>query len=248
MRYLSVLLVLLISSLAQAQVDTINTATLKLNLAAFKDSKRSYAVFFEDSTGKRLTSADIWDRTIRLSQTPSGQKIYEFDWKWFQKDSLLGHVTATGQLPSLAPFAHKADYAKRGKLSTIFSGNNVTVSMPSRKTGKDTTFNVTLKQPAFEFPMDLEILPLLPIKKVGQQFAVAFYEPGTPAASYYRLTVTGKEDLPVGGSTKINCWLLKIDYGRPDAHATFWISDQSREVVKMREYFRGRYRYKVKLF
>ena len=102
MKYLSVLLVL-ISSLAQAQVDTINTATLKLNLSAFKNSKRSYAVFFEDSTGKRLSSADIWDRTIRLSQTPSGQKIYEFDWKWFQKDSLLGHVTATGQLPSLTP-------------------------------------------------------------------------------------------------------------------------------------------------
>jgi hypothetical protein len=233
---------------AQAQIDTINTSTLKLNMAAFKEGKRSYAVFFEDSTGKRLTSADIWDRTIRLSTSATGQKTYEFDWQWFQKDSLIAQVTATGLVPSLAPLTHNATYAKRGTRNFVFSGNTVTIPAASRRTAKDSSFSVVMTPPAFEFPMDLEILPLLPLKKVGQAFAVAFYEPGTPKSSYYRLTVTGKEALPVGGNAKVNCWLLKIDYGQQGAYATFWISDQSREVLKMREYFRGRYRYKVKLF
>jgi hypothetical protein len=233
---------------ASAQVDTINTANLKLNQSAFREAKRTYAVFFEDSTGKRLSSADLWDRTIRLSTTSSGQKIYQIDWQWYQKDSLLAHVTATGSLPSLAPLTHDATYAKRGNRNFVFSGTTVTIPATSRRTAKDSVFKVVMNPPAFEFPMDLEILPLLPFKKVGQEFAIAFYEPGSPAANYYRLTVTGREDVLVGGSTKVNCWLLKIDYGQPDVFATFWISDQNREVIKMKEYFRGRYRYKVKLY
>ncbi|RYF80082.1 MAG: hypothetical protein EON98_13860, partial [Chitinophagaceae bacterium] len=99
----------------------------------------------------------------------------------------------------------------------------------------------------FEFPMDLEIFPLLPFKKAGQVFAIAFYEPGTAQSNYYKLTVTGKEALPLVGAQTVNCWLLRIDYA-PGSYATFWITDKTREVVKMREYFRGRYRYKVRLY
>lgn len=233
---------------ASAQIDTINTANLKLNVAALREAKRTYAVFFADSAGKRLSSADLWDRTIHLSTSPTGQRIYQFDWQWFQKDSLLAHVTATGLLPSLAPLIHDATYTKRGKRNFVFTGTRVTIPTASQRTAKDSAFSVTMNPPAFEFPMDLEILPLLPFKKVGQEFAIAFYEPGSPEANYYRLTVTGKEDVLVGGSDTINCWLLKIDYGQPDVYATFWISDQNREVIKMREYFRGRYRYKIKLY
>ncbi|GAB4029801.1 DUF3108 domain-containing protein [Spirosoma gilvum] len=235
-------------SKASAQIDTINTSNLKLNLAAFRDAKRTYAVFFEDSLGHRLSSADLWDRTIRLTTTPTGQKTYQFDWQWYQKDSVLANVTATGLLPSLAPLTHRATYTKRGKRNFIFTGTTVTIPVADQHTAKDSSFRVVMNPPAFEFPMDLEIFPLLPFKRVGQEFAIAYYEPGSPSANYYRLTVTGKEDLVVGGATKVNCWLLKIDYGQQGVYATFWISDQNREVVKMREYFRGRYRYKVKIY
>ena len=250
MKRLAFLIGLFINSFisAQAQIDTINTANLRLNPAGFREGKRTYAVFFEDSVGNRLTTADLWDRTIRLSTSPGGQRIYQFDWQWYQKDSLMARVTATGLLPSLAPLTHDATYTKRGNRNFVFTGNTVTIPAASRRTAKDSSFKVVMNPPAFEFPMDLELLPLLPFKKVGQQFAIAFYEPGSLASSYYQLTVTGKEDLPIGGNAKINCWLLKIDYGLQDAYATFWISDQAREVLKMKEYFRGRYRLKVKLY
>ncbi|WP_461104659.1 hypothetical protein [Spirosoma koreense] len=251
MKHLLFITSLLIGSFgsATAQIDTLNTTNLKVNLAAFRDGKRTYAVFFEDSaTGKRLTTPDLWDRTIRLVTSPTGQKTYQFGWKWYQKDSLIADVTATGVLPSLAPLTHDATYAKRGSRNFVFNGSTVSIPVAHRHTAKDSSFAVVMNPPAFEFPMDLEILPLVPFKNVGQQFAIAFYEPGSPASNYYRLTVIGREDLPVGGNARINCWLLKIDYGQRGAHATFWISDQHREVVKMREYFQGRYRYKVKLY
>ncbi|WP_460978242.1 hypothetical protein [Spirosoma knui] len=236
------------SSLAvHAQVDTINTTSHKLNLSAFKEGKQTYAVFFEDSTGKRLGSADLWDRSIRFSTNAAGQKLYQFRWDWYRKDTLIAQVAATGLTANLAPLTHNANYGKRGGRNFVFNGTTVTIPDASRRNAKDSTFRVVMNPPAFEFPMDLEILPLLPFKKVGQQFAVAFYEPGSPASNYYKLTVEGKENLLISGNTKITCWLLKIDYGQ-QSYATFWIADQSREVLKMREYFRGRYRYKVKLY
>ncbi|MBO0929390.1 DUF3108 domain-containing protein [Fibrella aquatilis] len=231
---------------AQAQVDTINTANLKLNMAAWRDTKASYAVFFEDSLGKRLSSADIWDRTLRRT-TVAGRPQYQFVWDWFHRDSLMAHVTATGQWPSLAPLTHDAVYTRRGKRNFVFNNTVVTIPDSAWRTAKDSSFRVITQQAAFEFPMDLEIFALLPFRKVGQQFAIAFYEPGSPTSAYYALRVTDRRKLPLPGQATLDCWLLRIDY-RPDSYATFWISDKPREVIKMSEYFRGRYRYKVKLY
>jgi hypothetical protein len=247
MKFIATFLLALLTTQGRAQVDTIHTNNLKLNTAALKEGKASYAVFFEDSLGNRLSSADIWDRSIRLSTNTDGQKLYHFEWKWYRKDSLQGTVWATGLWPSLQPLTHAADDVRRGKLSFVFDNNVVSIPAEARRTAKDSAFRVEMNPPAFEFPMDLEIFPLLPFKKKGQQFAMAFYEPGSPRSNYYALTVTGREDLLLAGGQKLSCWVLRIDYA-PGNFASFWISDKSREVIKMKEYFRGRYRYKVKLY
>ncbi|RYZ25995.1 MAG: hypothetical protein EOO10_16780, partial [Chitinophagaceae bacterium] len=112
---------------SSAQVDTINTNNLKLNIAALKEGRSSYAVFFEDSLGNRLSSADIWDRSIRFSTDANGQKLFHFDWTWWRKDSLQSTVQATGVLPSLKPIAHNADYVRRGTFAYAFQHNTVTI-------------------------------------------------------------------------------------------------------------------------
>jgi hypothetical protein len=238
-------LLLLITAFSSfAQIDTVNTKTGKLNTSLLKDVKATYAVYFEDSIGHRLSSAALWDRTIKLSKDKSS---YTFLWDWWQKDSLMAHVEVTGDVATLRPRTHYANYKKRGRFTYQFKDNLVTVPDSSKRTKKDSLFNVSLTNPAFEFPMDLETFPLLPFKKIGQQFAIAFYEPGTPKSNYYKLTVTGKEDLLLNGATKVSCWLLRIDYSAASS-ATFWIADKSREVVKMKESFKGRVRYKVRLY
>jgi hypothetical protein len=188
----SLALFLFLSFNSSAQVDTINTDNLKLNIAALKEGMASYVVFFEDSLGNRITSADIWDRSIRFSADATGQKLFHFDWTWWRKDSLESTVQATGLLPSLKPLVHNADYVRRGKFAFAFDNNTVTIPPAYQKTGKDSAFKVVMDPPAYEFPMDLEIFPLLPFRKTGQQFAIAFYEPGTAKSNYYKLTVTGK--------------------------------------------------------
>lgn len=246
-RVTGVFLLLLAATWSQAQIDTLNTRTADLITAALKEGKASYAVFFEDSLGNRLGSADIWDRRLSFATDASGQSIFQFDWRWWRKDTLIATVQTTGLRSTLQPLTHKASYRSRGDFSYRFENNTVTIPAEARKTAKDSAFNVVLDPPAFAFPMDLETFPLLPFKKVGQQFSIAFYEPGSPKAAYYPLTVTGKEDLPLPGAQKATCWTLRIDYAA-GSYATFWITDKTKEVLKMQEYFRGRYRYKVRLY
>lgn len=228
---------------ATAQVDTINTITLKVNKDTFHESKTTYAVFWKDSIGNHIGGAEIWERSIRKINTDA----YQFDWKWHKKDTLYAHIVTTGELASMKPNMHYADYFKQGNFT--FSFNNNTVSIPEFAQTKEQhkKFKVLLNPPAFVFSMDLEILPLLPFTKIGQTFALAFYEPGAAHSAYYKVTVINKEELALHGNKKINCWLLRIDYA-PNMFATFWISDKPREVIKMEEYYQGKYRYKKKLF
>ncbi len=227
--------------------DTLNTNNLKLNTAAFREGNHSYAVFFTDSLGKRISSADIWDRSIQLVSNEKYEKMFQFSWTWWRKDTLLGDVKATGYYPSFKMITHEASYKNRGNFFYVFNNDVVTIPANHQLTAKDSSFNVKLDPAGFEFPMDLELLPLVPFKKAGDEFVMAFYEPGTPRADYYKLTVTGKEDVDLPGGNKVNCWMLRIDYSA-NTSATFWISDKIREVIKMKEYFKGRYRYKVLLY
>jgi hypothetical protein len=248
MKHIAAILLLLFTTSSNAQVDTLHTQNNKMLISALKEGKATYAVYFEDSIGNRLSSADLWNRTVSITSNATGQKQYRFEWTVWRKDSLQASVVSTGLVPSLQPVSHKADYVRRGTFSFSFDNGIVTVPDEDRKNAKDSALKVVLDPPGFAFPMDLEILPLVPMKKAGQQFAIAFYEPGSPRSNYYLLTVTGKENLPLVGGLHVPCWLLRLDYGR-GTYATFWISEKTREVLKMQEYIRGgRYRYKVRLY
>lgn len=231
---------------AQAQVDTITTANTKLDLSAWREGKATYAVFFEDSTGNRLSSADLWDRRLRRLET-GGETRYEFIWDWYHQDSLRAHVVTNGWWPSLAPLTHQTNYPGRGQRSFVFEGNRVSIPPSARRTAKDSLFKVETAQAAFAFSMDLEVLPRLPLRRVGQQFAIAFYEPGSPASAYYKALITARQPLSLPGQVRLDCWVLRLEYA-PGVYAQFWISEKPREVIKMQDSFRGRYRTKVKLY
>lgn len=164
------------------------------------------------------------------------------------KDTLLASATGTGILSSMKPLSYRANYFKRGKTSYVFHANVVTVPVSDQHTHRDSTFSVSLNPPAFAFPMDLELYGLLPFKKPGQTFVMAFYEPGKNASAYYHVSVKAKENLALPGGTPADCWVLKVDYGAPGSFAYFWISALTREVLKVEEDFPGGKSYKVKLY
>jgi len=236
-----------ICHLAVAQIDTIVPANNKLILTQQPSITRSYVVYFTDSLGNRTSSADIWDREMKPISGPSGEQQYLFDWKWYKKDSLVSHTKATCRYPSLQPV--KYEYYRDNKVmaSVLYNSKQVTVKTKSRVTLNDTTFQMTLQMDAFVFPMDMEVFASLPFKNPGQQFVIPFYEPGSPAAGYHTYTYAGKEDVVITTGITIPCWVLKSDQA-PNGYSLFYIAQKGREVIKMKQFSKGFYRYKVKLY
>jgi hypothetical protein len=242
--FLLIAALFLASEAVSAQtLDTITTKNQKIDVQKITPIKHSYAVFFTDSTGKRTSSADIWDRELRRTKDASGKEVVEFEWKWWRKDSLLLQTKGVCAFPSL----QLLEYSKAPTLSVKNDNGTLNVKTQTRMKA-DTAFTMPFDGKAFTFPMDLEIFGLLPMKSVGQKFSVPFYEPGSGKYGYYTCTVAGKERLVLQENAGIECWLLQIDYGQSGSYATFWISQSTGEVLKMQESFRGIYRYKIKLF
>jgi hypothetical protein len=57
--------------------------------------------------------------------------------------------------------------------------------------------------------------------------------------------VEGSGTLPGYNNQIIDCWLLT--HGSGNNKETFWVSKQTKEVLKLEQEFNGRYRYKIKL-
>ena len=240
--FLATFLLIPISGIAQT-LDTITTKNQKLDVRKIVPVKHSYAVFFTDSVGNRTSSADIWDREIRITKNAAGKDVYAFERKWWRKDSLFFQTQGQCAFPSL----ELIEYSKAPSLMVKNENGTLNVKAVTRSK-TDTAFTILFDGKAFTFPMDLEFFGLLPMQSVGQKFSVPFYEPGSPKYSYYTCTVVGKELLRLQENATIECWMLQIDYGRADSYATFWISTASGEVLKMQEFFSGRFRYKIKMF
>lgn len=239
---LTLLFLLFLKTGILAQTDTISPTLGKLLTKNLSSSESTYAVYWEDEKGNVSGKIELWKRTLLVKE-----KEYFFDWKWYRSDTLYAHITNTGDKGTIAPWLHRADYFKKGKFEVQFRKGVVTVPDSLQTTERLKLFRVILNPAAFAFPMDLEILPLLPFRKKGQKFAIAFYEPGGEKSAYYSASIIRKENLVIQAGNSIRCWVLRLEYA-PNAYADFWIADKKREVLKMKEFYEGRYRYKVKLY
>lgn len=228
-----------------AQPDTINAVNKKLLTGNLKEGTNVYLVYFTDSTFARTTTGDIWERTIVFNTTNNLPQV-QFGWKWYHNDTLQRTVTNICNRQTLAPIFQKGVY-KTGTFAYDFKDSFMVPSDTVQNNAAIKRPKVPLTIPVISWELDLETYPLLPIKKVGQIFDIAFYDPNQKEPSYHRYEVIGKEYLQLNSDTKIKCWLLKIQH-KPESWALFWLTEKSKEVVKMKEYFNGRYRFKVRLY
>lgn len=227
---------------AFAQTDTITPLQRKLLTEKLISSQSNYLVYWEDANGSITGSFELWRRELKIDNNE-----YRFDWKWYKNDTLYAHIQNRGNRLNMEPKVHHANYFKKGKFTVAFHNGIVTIPDSAQTKESHKNFIVKLEPQAFAFPMDLELLPLLPIQHIGQQFTIAFYEPGAQKSGYYNATVTEKTELALPAKQKNLCWVLRLNYA-PNSYADFWIATKTREVLKMKEYYNGKYRYKIKLY
>lgn len=229
-----------------AQVDTINANNNSLQTSKLKEQVNTYLVYFTDSLFNLKTTGDIWERRV-LFTTRNNQPVVVFDWNWYRHDSLLATVKNICNRTTLAPIFHKAVYPGKGIIAYDYKDGFMIPSDTVKNNAVLQKPKVALDFPVISWEEDLETYPLLPINKIGQKFDIAFFDPNENAATYHRYTVIAKEKLELNNDLNVDCWLLKINYSK-DSYAIFWLTEKSKEVIKMKEYFNGNYRFKVKLF
>ncbi len=245
-RFLITIVVLLSLQLnSNAQIDTINAKNNKLLLQNLKEGTSNYLVYFADSLGNR-TIGDLWKRTTTF-KTFKNQPAVEFKWRWVHSDTLYAGITNICDRKTLAPIYRYGNYKGKGILAYDFHDDFMAPSDTVQNNLALKRPKVAMTIPIISWELDLETYALLPIKKVGQKFDISFFDPNEKAPSYHRYEVIGKEDLQLNQDTKASCWLLKANYSATN-YALFWLTEKSKEVIKMKEYFDGRYRFKVKQF
>jgi hypothetical protein len=228
-----------------AQVDTINWRSKKLLLNKIHEGVNRYLVYTVDSATNKIGSSDIWVRTTKIVQKRS-QQLFHFEWQWFHHESEYRYVAADCRKIDLAPVYQ---YGKIMGSITAYNFADGFMSAADSVTGNkaDPMKKIALTIPVFNWEWDMELFSALPFRQVGQRFMIAFLDPSGGEPSYYEYKVTSREDLKLNERTKISCWLLRIEY-EPGAYGTFWIAEQSGEMLKMKELYKGSYRYKVKLY
>jgi len=231
-----------------AQVDTINTQTNKLLLRNLKESNTSYLVYTEDSATGEIHYSDVWVRSVSFTSFHNTPAV-AFGWKWYHHDSLYKSVSDVCSKATLAPLYAYTNSKRVGVMAYNFNnGYMITADTVAGNNAKPAT-NIAMNLPTYDWQWDMEIFELLPYKKLGQQFAIAFFDPndlnGKP--DYYMHTIIGEDTLVLNKEAQVKCWLLRIDYTK-EAYAIFWISQKSHEMLKMKNYYKGMFRYKVRLY
>jgi hypothetical protein len=231
---------------SSAQVDTVNAKNNKLQLNKLKEETVDYLVYFMDSVTQKRTVGDLWRRKIQFTNFKD-QPAVLFTWNWIRNDTAYAIIVNICDRKTLAPIYRHGNYKGRGIMAYDYREGVMVPSDTIQNNLGMKKGNTVLSIPVLSWELDMETYALLPIKKVGQKFDISFFDPNEKAPTYHRYEVIGTENLQLNSDVKVKCWLLKINYS-PTSHATFWLSEKSKEVLKMQEYFNGKYRLKVRQY
>jgi hypothetical protein len=238
------ILLLLFIKASFGQADTISISKGDLITSGLKPGLHQYLVYFENPSKKRIGNSSIWNRQVNFKKLNS-RDVIEIEQYWYMTDTLFNrYVYSISDKKTFAPIFHKTKM--RGATEAFDFDQKKVSGTDSVENNTKKDLDVLLSVGTLNWELDLEIFSTLPIKKEGQRFIVNFYHPGGKSnPKYYEYAIIGSEKLEVVNDLSIDCWKMKIDYSA-DAWAIFWISKKSKEVLKMQEYFRGGYRYKIK--
>jgi len=225
--------------------DTIRLANKDLVTANLKPGVYQYIVYYTHPKKNLIAGLSLWRREVKF-KTDHGKDLIEIKQNWNTNDTLFNrYVYSLANRKTFAPIYHYTR-DKNGIDAFNFTTAAITgADSIANNNRKD--FRVAQAVPTLNWELDLEVFNTLPFKKVGQQFAINFYHPGGKTEpKYYVYKVIGTDMLNMPEGRKVDCWKLKIEYAE-NSWAVFWIDRKSKEVLKMEEFFRGMYRYKVRV-
>ncbi len=231
--------------------DTVIINASHVNTKVLKPGTHRYLVYFKMGKESSRSRYQMWSRTVDFVNY-EGRDAISITQEWEDNDTVVHKVYSVCDRKSFAPLFHESWWKQRGasKFDFInqkgFLQDALLTNADTARTKKNMydAFQKALQQYVLNWHLDLEVFPVLPYKK-GTTFLINFYDPGSLAPSLQAYTVEGSGVLQGYDNQKIDCWLLT--HTSPNNKETFWVSKQTREVLKLEQEFNGRFRYKIKL-
>lgn len=208
--------------------------------------KQSYLVYIQAPDGRKR-NIWLWERDTR-KEIWNGREMIGIRQQWTSSDTGFNsrQLYSVCNPADFTPVYHYSVNPKGLVEAYTFHPDRIqsadTVPQISRK-----GFSMPLKEPAFNWELDLETFPLLPLKE-GKSFVISFYHPGSPSKpDWYTYTVTGTETLRTVDGKEVDCFKLFTAYANNRGSSTWWLSRKTHEVLKMEESFGNIRRYKIRL-
>jgi hypothetical protein len=245
-QYISLLLISTLSLNAQ-QKDTVKINAANLSTRHLNNGDMTYLMYSKagkDGPAKNTTLVKI---NVQ-KETLDGKSIILVKQNW-QTDTIIHTASTSFEENSMTCLQHTSWWKHKGYTENFNFRKkelNVEGNIKEELKLKETeSFNASLGKPFLNWHSDLVIFPLLPFKE-NCVFKINFYEPGyeTPKEELYE--VLKSEEVTIAGNS-VACWVLNYAVAKPEGYQRFWISKQSRELIKEEDSFSGFYRYKLKL-
>lgn len=235
--YFLMLLICGQATIAQINIDTINSQNYRLDTSLLKDANNTYLVYFTDSTKtNKIGPENLWERSVKKGKYDS-KDVYKFEWKWITNNEVVKQTSNICDALTLAPISHSSiDKTPNGNIVKAYKFENGFMIKDKNEINNSVNddFKLKINIPVLNWELDIETYPLLPIKMVGQIFEISFFDVNQHEPKYQRYEVIGEETLRIPNDKKMSCWLLKINYDDKNS-AIFWLSKKNGEMIKCEE-------------
>ncbi len=191
-----------------------------------------------------MMDISIWERTVNVT-TYNNQPAIEISQSWKnQNNEKSKKLYSLNRLTDFQPIYHYTKSGK-GKVQAFNFSREQVQGADSVPDNELATFNMDLEFPVLNFELDMEVLRMLAYKE-NATMVIPFYHPGnTKAPREWHFKVEGRDQVRTSLGA-IACWKVSVHYADNNA-ATFWISEDTHEFIRMEETFGKIRRYKVLL-
>ncbi|MBC3767053.1 hypothetical protein [Neptunicella marina] len=216
-----------------------------LSAGDYHTGTSKFLVYTEDKDGNLFRPMALWYRTTSIEDY-QGQPHVKITQHWKSTDKKqVRDIVSYNRISDFAPVYQTISNPERGTAAFVFSDDMI-AGDKTLTNNKVADFSMAASNGTLNWELDIETFALLDLQQ-GKTFNLNFYHPGSKTPpSLYQYKVIGSEKIANADGSVSDCWMLKIDYNK-DAFATFWLSKDSHQLMKMEEIWQGIKRYKVRL-
>ena len=229
--------------------DTVNIRPDNLMLQYLRTGKKAYVVYNKQSLNGAPEKIVLVN--INVTSMPyKGKPAILIDQQW-ESDTIVHTASTVLNKQDLSTLQHYYFWKRQGYW-TNFDFENKKVEFgkelpDSIRTKITAEFIASFEKYNLNWHSDLILFSVLPYKD-NRTFNINFFDPGFGKMQNVFYTVIASVVLVGSSGEKADCWILQHTFtGGLTGYQKFWISKQTREVLKEEDSFNGAYRYKLKL-